>query len=119
RFTTYESQKDKIGINEEIDYINSYIELESLRHSEQNFVNFEIESEAKSPIMIAPYILSPLVENALKHGIISGEKPIEIWLEFNDEKLNFKVVNHIGNHKKDKLGGIGIDNLKRRLDINY
>lgn len=119
RFTTYESQKDKIEITQEIDYINSYIELESFRHTPQNFVNFEIESKTKNPIMISPYILSPLVENALKHGIISNEKTIDIKLYFDDEKLIFKVVNYIGNHKKDKLGGIGIDNLKKRLDINY
>lgn len=118
RFTTYESQKEKINLADEVDYIKAYIELEQLRHQETGFVNFTSEIENEH-IEIPPYVLSPLVENALKHGVTSGESPIEIRLTANKEQLIFKITNEIGTQKKDKLGGIGLDNLKKRLEIHY
>lgn len=118
RFTTYESQKEKIKLTDEIDYIKAYIELEQLRHQESTCIDFKIETENISE-EIPPYILSPLVENALKHGITSNVKPIVISLKLEDKKLNFKVINDIAVQKKDKLGGIGLDNLKKRLEIHY
>ena len=118
RFTTYESQKEKIKLADEIDYIKAYIELEQLRHQDSAFIDFRIETQNSSE-EIPPYILSPLIENALKHGVTSNEKPILIELRLEDKKLNFKVVNDIAVQKKDKLGGIGLNNLRKRLEIHY
>jgi len=118
RFTTYESQKEKIRLSDEVDYIKAYIELEQLRHQDNVRVdlNVEIKNEFEE---IPPYILSPLVENALKHGEVSDSEPIEIQLKVSSEKLIFKVKNKIGTQKKDSLGGIGLDNLQKRLQIHY
>lgn len=118
RFTTYESQKEKIKIIDEIGYIKAYLELEGLRHEENAFVHLNIEVENES-LEIPPYILSPFVENALKHGAISNTKPIKVRFESYNQKLIFTVENEIGNHKKDKLSGIGLDNLRKRLEIHY
>lgn len=118
RFTTYESQKEKIKLVDEINYMQAYIELEQLRHQENHFVHFNFQIENEN-IEIPPYILSPLVENALKHGITSDADPIEIGLAADNHKLVFRVKNEIGTHKKDKLGGIGLDNLQKRLEIHY
>lgn len=118
RFTTYESQKEKIRIVEEINYIKAYIELEELRHEEDDFVQLTtvVENEQQE---IPPYLLSPLVENALKHGVVSDKSPIRVSLTTAQQLLVFKVENEIGNQKKDKLGGIGLDNLRQRLDIYF
>ncbi|SHM74833.1 sensor histidine kinase [Flavobacterium chilense] len=118
RFTTYESQKEKIKLADEIDYIKAYIELEQLRHQDNAFVDLHVETVNLTE-EVPPYILSPLVENALKHGVTSNDKPIVIDLKILDNQLNFKVTNHIGVQKKDKLGGIGLDNLRKRLEIYY
>ena len=118
RFTTYESQKEKIRLQDEIDYIKAYIELEQLRHQENAYIDFRIETAEVSE-EIPPYVLSPLIENALKHGLTSNENPIVINLSLKDKKLNFKVINSIAIQKKDKLGGIGLDNLKKRLEFHY
>lgn len=117
-FTTYESQKEKIWLSEEINYIKAYIELEQLRHKESAFVQLDIQTDTEH-IEIPPYILSPLVENALKHGVASTENPIRIVLTANNQLLHLQVSNEIGTQKKDKLGGIGLDNLKSRLDIHF
>lgn len=118
RFTTYESQKEKIRLTDEINYIKAYIELEQLRHQEDAFVDFSTTVK-NDPTEIPPYILSPLVENALKHGVASNSKPIYIELKTDDDMLTFTVTNEIGTQKKDKLGGIGLDNLKKRLELYY
>ncbi|WP_286971782.1 sensor histidine kinase [Flavobacterium sp. UBA4854] len=118
RFTTYESQKEKIKLADEVEYIKAYIELEELRHQENLLVDFnvEIKNELEE---IPPYILSPLVENALKHGAVSNSESIKIELKVLENHLNFKVKNRIGTQKKDSLGGIGLDNLQKRLQIHY
>ena len=118
RFTTYESQKEKIKLEEEINYIKAYIELEQLRHNEEYTVKLELPNEI-STVEIPPYILSPFVENALKHGEASVQNPIEISLTRTKNELHFIVKNKISNNKKDKLGGIGLENLRKRLEIYY
>jgi len=118
QFTTYESQKEKIKLTGEINYIKAYIELEQLRHEEHAAVDLTVEVENENT-EIPPYILSPLVENSLKHGVLSDACPIIIELKADREKLSFRVENEIGSQKKDKLGGIGLGNLKQRLDIYY
>lgn len=118
RFTTYEAPRNFIRLAEELSYIHAYIELEELRHYDKSFVSWEttVQNDNRE---IPPYLLSPLVENALKHGSYTAETPIIIRLSCNDHQLSFEVINRIGNQKKDKLGGIGIDNLKNRLEILY
>lgn len=118
RFTTYESQKEKIRIGEEVSYIKAYIELEELRHEEDGYVHLTTVI-ANGHQEIPPYILSPLVENALKHGVVSHRFPILVSLITTPQSLVFKVENEISNQKKDKLGGIGLDNLRQRLDIYF
>ncbi|MDA3615913.1 sensor histidine kinase [Polluticaenibacter yanchengensis] len=118
RFTTYDAQKEKILLSDEVNYIKAYIELEQFRHEDDAFVVFD-QQILNEKIEIPPYILSPLVENAMKHGIASNTNPILITLHSDHEMLSFKVENGIGTQKKDKLGGIGLDNLQKRLDIHY
>lgn len=118
RFTTYESQKEKIRLTDEIDYIKAYIELEQLRHQDSVLIDFKVEIENEFE-EIPPYILSPLVENALKHGEVSNAELINIELKVLENQLSFKVKNKIGTQKKDSLGGIGLDNLQKRLEIYY
>lgn len=118
RFTTYYSQRERINLTEEINYIKAYIELEQFRHTESDFVNLNIKTDDEN-IEIPPYILSPLIENALKHGLASNEHPILVEISTDSKKISFFVRNEIGRQKKDKLGGIGLDNLKKRLELYY
>jgi two-component system LytT family sensor kinase len=118
RFTTYESQKEKIKLTDELNYIQSYIQLEELRHEQEDFVQISV-AISDNKIVIPPYILSPFVENALKHGQAAAQTPIQIRLEATMDALTFTVANTIGQQKKDKLGGIGLENVKRRLQIYY
>lgn len=118
RFTTYYAQRERINLSEEINYIKAYIELEQFRHTESDFIVLKIQTDDEN-IEIPPYILSPLIENALKHGLASSEHPISVEISTESKKISFFVRNEIGKQKKDKLGGIGLDNLKKRLEIYY
>lgn len=118
RFTTYESQKDTIDIEDEIKYIKSYLELEELRHNRNFFVKQYIDT-GNQKLQLPPFILSPLVENAVKHGDWNEDTPLEIYLKCTTNLLYFKVTNLIGKKNKHQVPGIGIENLKKRLHIYY
>lgn len=118
RFTTYQSQKDKIPLTDELDYIKAYVELEELRHDTKNFVQWNLQT-GEGRFFIPPYMLSPFVENALKHGRISADTPIRISLQKLPDSITFSVVNTIGQQQKDRSGGIGISNVSKRLAIYY
>ncbi|MEO8933625.1 MAG: histidine kinase [Xanthomarina sp.] len=118
RYTTYEINKDKIALQDELNYIKSYIELDQLRHKDKGHINFILSIE-DSTVLIPPFLLSPLVENALKHGKVAKDSPIVIDLKQSGNVISLNVNNEIGNQKTDKLGGIGLSNLKKSLEINY
>ena len=115
RFTTYETNKDKIEIKKEVDYIDQYLALEQIRFGEKFYIEKIIEIENNST-QIHPYILSPLIENAIKHGIVKiKETPIKIKIKSTSVFVEITVENKINQHQKDETSGIGLTNLKRRL----
>ena len=118
RYTTYEIHKEKIGLQDEINYMKSYIELDQLRQKDERAINFNISIE-DTGIQLPPFLLCPLMENALKHGKAGKDSPILMHLEQSGNVISFRVSNEIGNQKTDKLGGIGLDNLRKSLEINY
>lgn len=118
RYTTYETTKKRINLQQEVDYIQAYVELNQISHESKNIIDFKVAMENPST-QIPPFLLSPLIENALKHGAYSKNCPILFNLKQTKNKLSLKVVNKVSQTKKDKLGGIGIDNLKKNLQINY
>lgn len=118
RFTTYQAQQERIKLADELGYIQAYIDLEKLRHQGDGLVILEIPADFEN-IEIPPCILSPLVENAFKHRPIPDATPVSIRLKLEAHQLVFSVENQIGTAMKDHLGGIGLANLRHRLDIYY
>lgn len=118
RFTTYEAQKDYVKIQDEIDYFTSFLELEKLRQQGGVQVRLDLAID-KEDQLIPPLILSPLIENALKHGWSDADHPIEIKLASQSQRLSFEVKNKKEEKRKDQQGGIGLKNLEKRLEIYY
>jgi len=118
RYVTYESQNDFVSISHEVDYLNNFIKLSTLRFGE-NYIKFDCDIQ-NSERQIAPMLFIPLVENAIKHGDKKSKNGIEISLKV-DENIEFTVKNSIAKtiSQTDKVGGIGITNLKRRLELIY
>ena len=121
RYMLYEKEDDSntVSLHKELRHINSYIDLEKLRHSEDVYINFSIEGDVSGK-RIVPLLLFPLIENAFKHGIITDcKKPVIIELTITDQKLKFHIANYNNDYQKDKVGGIGLQNVKKRLDLIF
>ncbi len=124
RYMLYENKESKIPLNREIEFLKQYIDLQRLRESDDRKlrINFEVEGDILL-VKIPPFLLVPFIENAFKHGVDSkNETVIDIDLKVLDNNIIFKVVNKIFRNQQ-KLGqyegGIGINNLKKRLDILF
>ncbi len=109
----------KITIEEEIEYLKSFIALNQLRHAVQ--VEFQYTTTVnKKTTYIEPMIFLPFIENAFKHGKTDKENSISVSLSVDPERIYFTVKNNIGlDKRKDDVGGIGIKNVIRRLEILY
>ena len=124
RYMLYESNKAKVPLNSELEYIRSFIEIQKLRLSEEDdfIIQFNIQGETQN-ILIAPMLLIPFVENAFKHGISFKESSvIKIELVIKGDSLVFSVFNskqHIEQSLERGKSGIGLENLKRRLELLY
>ena len=123
KYFLYETGKEFQILENEISHIKDYIEIEKLRYDETLKVNFNIKGNTKKT-MIKPLMLIPLVENAFKHGARNSKKNpyININLITTKSYLDFKVENSFQKPTKkikEQIGGIGLTNLKKRLEINY
>jgi len=122
RYMLYECNEDKVPLSKEIDYLKNYIALKLLKDSRGMKVSVNLEPQSTT-LMIAPMLLIPFVENAFKHSNIEDLENgwINIYLKTIDQKLIFKVSNSFAPTPttKDKIGGIGLTNVKRQLTLLY
>jgi len=122
RYVLYESSQNFVTLQKEEDFVKNYVELMRIRLSEQVEVKTEITAE-QPDVLIAPLLFISLIENAFKHGI-SPSSPSFVHISITEKQS--RVVCQISNSffpkdaARDKSGsGIGIQNLKRRLDLLY
>ena len=120
RYMLYETDRSSVSLSDEISVIENYLGLQQLRLTDKTNLTFAKEG-ATEPYRIEPLLLMPLIENAFKYGIDSSETSyIDIKLKIDDGRLVMEVKNKIvGMKKEDKAGGIGIRNIKRRLELLY
>ncbi|MEI7498907.1 MAG: sensor histidine kinase [Bacteroidota bacterium] len=122
RYMLYDATTDKVLLEKEIEYLKSLIELEKLRLRHSDFVEFNISGNFEGRT-IAPMLLIPFVENAFKHGSKRVTNPgIRINLSVTPQEIHFNVINHLRKNisaPKDLMGGIGLKNISRRLNLLY
>lgn len=110
---------EKININNEIEYIRQYVELQKLRLNHHTKVIFESRTDEEH-VLIPPMILITFVENAFKYGTSSSEDcTILIRIIVEDGVLLFKTRNSIMKEKKESKSSIGIENCRKRLQMLY
>ncbi|MEM1258861.1 MAG: histidine kinase [Bacteroidota bacterium] len=124
-FILHQGNEPQIEIKKELELLNAYIELESLRHGDKLSVTFHHEIDNEN-VTLAPLLILPLVENSFKHGIspIKDTSEIVLDLKVSGGNLNFMAKNQKGHNRsmgpiKPSNSGIGITNLKRQLELNY
>lgn len=119
RYMLQDSNEPTVPLHSEIRYLQNYIELQKLRFKNSAFVSFNV-SGVEDNIQIVPLILIAFVENAFKHGIVSDpDYPVLINMDVRDGMVVFEVRNHKKPQNKDTMSGIGLNNVKRRLELLY
>ncbi len=119
RYVIDDANRESVPLEQEVSYLNNYIDLQKLRSTSSLVINFTVTGNINST-QIAPLLLLPFVENAFKYGISNQEvSPIDITLEKTVSTLVFSVQNKKFEQGEKDSTGIGINNVKRRLQLLY
>jgi LytS/YehU family sensor histidine kinase len=119
RYMIYESNDSWVSLRKEIDYVNSFIELQKLRFKDGAAVQLTLNGQIDNQ-QIVPLILISFVENAFKHGVANDPlDPIKINIIANQKILHFSLTNRKNKSNKDVMGGVGLTNVERRLQLLY
>lgn len=121
RYMLYECNTERVLLDKEMDYIKNYLELEKIRLHNERLIQYDIRNESPNA-EIAPLLLISFVENCFKHGsIVHEDEPLQVRITCKENQLQLFTKNKINVTKKsnEKIGGIGLHNTKKRLDILY
>ncbi len=119
RYSIYEGQKEHVTLQEEIDFIRNYIELHKMRYHKNITINFDVDIENEN-IKLMPLLFIILVENAFKHGVevLRNGAFVHLSIISKQNKVALKIENNFDKEEKGSTG-IGLQNLKRRLELVY
>lgn len=120
RYSIYEGEKRSVTLEEEVDFLKSYIELHKMRYHKKVDVQFNHEIEDKT-FKVMPLMFIILLENAFKHGVENLREGAFVHINLINDKndLTFKIENNFDGDELPKEKGIGVKNLKRRLALAY
>ena len=123
RYIIYDSNVAEISLAREMEHIDSYLEVARLKFAKNEKLDIQLKKEGNfHNYKIAPLLLIPFVENAFKHGVGSrGDGYIHLSFLVSNGTLNFRIENPILKKEEawKKHPGIGLDNVKKRLQMLY
>ncbi len=124
RYSVYEGKKDWVPLEQEVEYLKNYIELHKMRYHKEIDISFTVDIQEEG-YRIMPLLFIILLENAFKHGAEKLEKDayVRINMIANRKVLNFSIENNYDKEEEftetENSEGIGLRNLKRRLELAY
>ncbi|MGK7370223.1 MAG: sensor histidine kinase, partial [Candidatus Halalkalibacterium sp. M3_1C_030] len=123
RYTIRNVNETKVALEQEIEYINTYIELFKNRVRHPQRIHFHQQGDADN-LKIAPLLLLTFIENCFKHGNLKEEdQKIDITIDINGSNLTLRTENSIEDHSLTELpeesSGLGLDNARKRLQLLY
>ncbi len=132
RYMLYETNEKRVFLAKEITYLENYIALEQLRIGNKTTINLEVLGEINTQ-QIAPLLFTPFIENAFKHGVSNAIENAFVKLSIsvngdiihldlsNSKNLPLKSIAQLpsGQEQQSNVGGIGLVNVRRRLDLIY
>jgi hypothetical protein len=124
RYILYDGGEKVVGLEKELEYLKNYLELEKIRYGNRLQIKLEIDGDPSGK-EIAPMLFLPFVENSFKHGVNSniGNTFINIEVKIEQNAIAFRIENNKPinnlNDTQGYQGGIGIDNVKKRLNLLY
>lgn len=120
RYVLYDSSSRQISLHNELQFVSNYINLMRIRYPKDIDIRFNYPKGGTMNIFMPPLLLIVFVENAFKHGI-SYNHPSFIHINIKKEPLNLRctIRNSRHNEPKNSKGGIGLENVRKRLDMLY
>ncbi len=120
RYNLQYAEQDLVSVREEIDQVQNYLDIERLRLGYRLRIKWEIDPQAREG-KVPPFILQPLLGNAIKHGLSEelhgGEIQVRIQVIFN--QLTIRVGNTYDPNRDTRGTGLGLSNLRSRLDLTF
>jgi two-component system, LytTR family, sensor kinase len=119
RYVIYDAVKDKVPLKMELEHIEGYIDLQRLRYSRNNSISFEIKGDPEGK-MIAPVMFMPFIENAFKHTTSEGiARGLVVGFTIHEDSIDFYCSNYLTLPENTDIGGFGLENVMKRLEIQY
>ncbi|MEG1025302.1 MAG: histidine kinase [Flavobacterium sp.] len=120
RYSLYETHERELGVLDEIAIIETYISIQKIRIPETVRISFNHKG-ISAVDRIAPMLMLPLVENAFKHGVDStvGDSYVSAAIYKQNDRLIFTCENNYKESNESKMGGIGLHNIQKRLELIY
>lgn len=119
RFVLYEGNKQSVPLSREMDFIRHYVTLMQLRYTDKVLISFDLPTEV-SDRHIPPLILVNFIENAFKHGIsYQHESFVETNVVVESNELRFSCRNSKLEISNEEQGGVGLANVRKRLNLLY
>ena len=119
-YMLYDCKAEEVRLEKEIEIMENYVDLESERYGDKIEISWNVEGDVKNEF-ISPLLMLPFLENAFKHGI--SEQIEKCWLSVDisvkKNTLLFKVANSKNEFVHNSTNGIGINNVKKRLNLIY
>ncbi|NBC06231.1 MAG: hypothetical protein GVY26_03455 [Bacteroidetes bacterium] len=119
-YQLYDSREQYVRLDAEIEYLQNYIELEQMRQGDAVDLDVALETP-RSEVLVAPLLFTPIIENAFKYGLASGLETyrLRIALHTDDEQITLVCRNDFRPVFRRGKGGLGLENLKKRLELIY
>ena len=120
RYSIYDGEKETVLLSEEVTYLENYIELHKMRYHKTIDIQFHIDIR-DNDCEIMPLLFIILLENAFKHGVenLRENAYVRINLVAHNNEINFEIENNFDDTEDNHDTGIGLKNLKRRLELVY
>ncbi|WP_418992246.1 sensor histidine kinase [Alistipes sp.] len=121
RYVLYDSGREIISLNRDIQFLKNYIELMRIRYTDAIDIRLEYPADLPETVSIPPLLLIVFVENAFKHGV-SYSRPsfIRLRIDYADGTVTSVIANSLHAHRNDAhAAGIGLENVRKRLSLIY
>lgn len=120
RYQLYECNGKEIAVEKELAYLKNYVELQKLRRNTHDIIDFSVADDIRN-FSLPPLLLIPFIENAFKHvsNFTDRSNEIRIFLKRADSILRLSAINTCEDQSSAEQGGIGLNNVKRRLELLY
>ncbi len=120
RYMIYDAREKQTPLDKEIQYLENYIELYRLKSENPMDIDFTVKGRPEG-VKIEPLIFIPLLENSFKHGDMDDGGWVKAVMSIEDDSVRFEISNSLkeGATAKDTQGGIGLENIQKRLKLVY